>query len=121
MPRVIITIPSKTYSNISILEECIDPTTLYHVIKSSQLIQQQKGSITYQDIIENVMNIAREKKPSKIYVNAATGSESLRILLDVGSMNMNIEYERNSRVDCGSNIIKNIAQVKFESIRIWIL
>jgi len=105
----------------TILEECIDPITLYQVIKSSQLVQQQEGSITYLDIIGNMMSIARDRKPSKIYINATTSSETLRILLDVESMKMNIEYEKEGRVECGSNAVKIVAQIKFGSTRIWIL
>jgi len=101
-------------------EECIDPILLYQIMKSSQILQQI-SSAKYVDISEKIIDIARERKPSKIYITASTESGTLRILLDVESMNINIEYEEGGKTICGSNALKSIEAVELKSIRIWTL
>jgi len=101
-------------------EDCIDPIVLYQVMRSSQFLQQI-GSARYGDIAERILGIAIERKPSKIYVTASTETGTLRVLLDVESMNMNIEYEEGGKTVCGSSALKSIESIELKSIRIWIL
>jgi len=116
-PKVI---PSKEILQPVVVEECIDPILLYQIVRSSQLLQQIDSSI-YLDIIRNIMDISREKRYSRIYVSATTDSGTLRILLDVESMNIAIEYDERGKTLCGSNAIEKIKHMEFKSIRIWAL
>ncbi|ADM28474.1 hypothetical protein Igag_1677 [Ignisphaera aggregans DSM 17230] len=113
------TVPTEAVQPV-VSEECIDPITLYQVMRSSQFLQQI-SSARYGDIAEKILGIAREREPSKIYITASTESGTLRVLLDVESMNINIEYEEGGKTICGSNALKSIESVELKSIRIWIL
>jgi hypothetical protein len=56
-------------AEISLSGECIDPVTLYMVLKSGQLIETIQNPVSIEEIINKIKTIVKDRKPSYGYVS----------------------------------------------------
>lgn len=106
---------------IHILDNCIDPMTLYTTIKSSQLEESPPGSLSLKDIFRRIESINSQKKPKLIYVSANVEDSILRILYSSQTNTLNIELEKEGVSRCGKAITNEVMKKDAVNIKIWIV
>ncbi|MEM1644649.1 MAG: hypothetical protein QXL96_02055 [Ignisphaera sp.] len=104
---------------IFISQECIDPVTLYMVIKSGQLLESLSIPLLFKELMERIKNIIKEKKPSYIYVSGTLEKITLKLVYDSQSNNINIELEKEGTTVCGNSATKELEDKPISSIKIW--
>ncbi|MEM1525501.1 MAG: hypothetical protein QW775_03720 [Ignisphaera sp.] len=106
-------------AEISISKECIDPVTLYMVIKSGQLLESLTTPLLFKELIEKVRNIINEKKPGYIYLSSELEKATLKLIYDSQSNNISIEIEKEGATICGDNARKELENKLISNIKIW--
>lgn len=106
---------------IAISNECIDPVTLYMVMRSSQLLEVIAEPQSFQEIVNKIKSIAIEKKPSYVYVSSAVENTTIRIIYNTSNRSINIELEKDGSVVCGSEALKWLEGRKIADIKVWYL
>lgn len=104
---------------ISIANECIDPLTLYSVMRSSQIIETVSVPLTLEKIIEKIKEVAQEKKPRYVYISGNVEDAFLRIVHDTTTANIYIEFEKSGAPICGNEALDVLKNKSASNIRIW--
>ncbi|MEM2229349.1 MAG: hypothetical protein QW725_02760 [Ignisphaera sp.] len=104
---------------ISISNECIDPLTLYSVIRSSKIVESVPTSLSLDEVIEKIKRIVQEKRPRYVYVSGNIEEAFLRLVHDTETANIYIELEKDGAQTCGNNALKTLENKQISNIRIW--
>lgn len=113
------TVISTKETKLSISNECIDPVTLYRIMRSSQLLESLRENLVIQGIIQKIENIIREKNPSYIYVSGNIDEMSLRIVYDSQLKSLSLELEKGGNILCGEVALKEVGSNIISNIKIW--
>lgn len=111
--------PVEKPAEIPVANECIDPVTLYMVMRSSQLLEVVPGSLGLWEVVEKVKGIVMEKKPSYVYVSGLMENVAMRMVYDANSKSIGIELERGGSIVCGDKALKELENKKISGIKIW--
>lgn len=106
---------------VSVVNECIDPITLYSIMRSSQIVETVPKSLTLEEIMEKIKGVAQEKKPRYIYVSGSIEDAPLRVIHDLETGNIYIELEKGGAPICGNGALDLLKGKVASSIRIWIV
>lgn len=103
-----------------ISNECIDPLTLYTIVKNGA-VQSVSEEISYQDIIKRVGNIVKSVKAKQVYLSANIQDGVTRIVVDVEKNVVYMEFEDSrGNVFCGEGAVKEIGNRKLSNVKMWI-
>lgn len=108
----------KPIEELKISNECIDPVTLYMVMRSSQLLESI-AALPLRDLLQKISNIIKDKSPVYLYVSGSIRDAVIRIVYDSQSGNINIEYGKEGAVVCGETALKEIKDVEIVDIKFW--
>jgi hypothetical protein len=104
---------------LSVADECIDPLTLYTVIRSSTLLGAL-AEATYSDVVKKISEAISTGKTKLIYVSAAVEGRDVKMLADANTKKIYIEIESGSGGSiCGSEALKHVKDSKLSKIRLW--
>jgi len=120
-PPVTAEVVSAKPVEISLSGECIDPVTLYMVLKSGQLIETIQNPVSIEEIINKIKTIVKDRKPSYGYVSGYIENIVFRALYDSQSNNIYIEIEKEGTTVCGDNARKELGGKTISSLKIWIV
>lgn len=111
--------PPPVKAEVAVAEECIDPVTLYTILRSSTIVTQI-GEAMYSDVIGKLTSIARESKAKTVYASANAPNGKVKILLNVENNKVYIEFEdQTGKTVCASEAVKLASTGKLTNIRIW--
>jgi hypothetical protein len=111
--------PPPVEAEVTVTRECIDPVTLYSILRSSTMVAQI-GEAMYSDVVAKLSSLARESKAKFVYTSANAPNGKVRALLDAESMRLYIEFEDQSgKTVCGNEAAKLISSSKLTAIRMW--
>lgn len=120
-PSVVPTKPAVPKSrSIRIVDECMDPVLLYTVMKSSQLSELLRGTLTIRDVIQKVEDIVEKKRPRYIYVSIVAEGISIRLVYNGQDDGMNIELEKGGAIKCGREALESLIGYSFSEAKIWV-
>jgi len=112
--------PPPAKAEVAVAGECIDPVTLYSILRSSTIVAQM-GEAMYSDVVAKLSSLARESKAKFIYTSANAPNGKVRALLDAEGMRLYIEFEDQSgKTACGNEAAKLISSSKLTAIRMWV-
>lgn len=100
------------------VEECIDPVTLYKVIRSSQL-EEFIETASIEEILGKIRTINDQKKPSFIYISGTLENQTVKILFSPQTYTINIEVEKKETSICGKSAVNIIQEKGIKNARIW--
>ena len=120
-PSVTVEVVSAKPAEISLSSECIDPVTLYMVLKSGQLIETIQNPVSIEEIINKIKTIVKDRKPSYGYVSGYIENIVFRALYDSQSNNIYIEIEKEGTAVCGDNARKELEGKTISGLKIWIV
>jgi len=104
---------------LSVADECIDPLTLYTVIRSSTLLGTL-AEATYSDVVKKIGEAISTGKTKLVYVSAAVEGRDLKMLVDANTKKIYIEIESSSGSSiCGSEALKHVKDSKLSKIKLW--
>jgi len=104
---------------LSVTDECIDPLTLYMVIRSSTLLGTLSES-TYSDVVKKISEAISTGKNKLIYVSATVDNRDVRMLVDVSTKKIYIEIGGSGGSSiCGSEALKHVKDSKLSKIKLW--
>lgn len=101
-----------------VVNECIDPLTLYSVIKSSTL-EETHEALVLKDLLEKMRGLHEQKKPNVIYARGILEDATVKVLFNAQTGTANIEIERRETHICGKDAINTIKDKPIRDIRIW--
>lgn len=111
--------PPPLLGQISIINECIDPMTLYRIMRSSQIVETVTKLLSVDEIIDKVKKLGQEKRYKYIYVTGIIDENTFRLIYDVETNNVFIELEKGATQICGSNALDFLKEKSVSSVRIW--
>lgn len=106
---------------LKLLDECIDPLTLYTVLKSSQLLEVLREAVNLSSLIEKLKEVATRGGISYVYATGSIKDGAVRVLYDLSTSTARVEVERGGGTVCGSEAVKDIVSEGVSSARIWVL
>jgi len=105
---------------LKLLDECIDPLTLYTVLKSSQLLESSRETVSLSSLMEKLKEISSRGGVNYVYVTGALKDGAIRILYDLSTSTARVEVESGGGTVCGGEAVKGIVSEGVSSARIWI-
>lgn len=105
---------------LKLLDECIDPLTLYTVLKSSQLLESLRETVSLSSLMEKLKEAASRGGVSYVYVTGALKEGAIRILYDISTSTVRVEVEKGGRTLCGGEAARVVEGEKISSIRVWV-
>ena len=106
--------------DIPVSDECLDPVTLYSIIKSSKLLEIHREPITIREVARKIRSTAETMKPVYVYVSGEAGGTLIRIIYSAQTNSLNIEVEGESEHICGKQALEKIIKELIASTKIWI-
>lgn len=106
---------------ISIANECIDPVTLYSVMRSSQMVESVSKPLTLDNMMEIIKKVVQEKKPRYVYISGNVEDALLRIIHDSEAGSTYLELEKDGSQICGNNALEVLKNKQALNIRIWVV
>ena len=107
-------------TEMTISNECIDPLTLYTIVKNGA-VQSINEEVSRQDIIKRIGDIAKSGKAKQVYLSANLQDGVTRIVVDVEKNVVYMEFEDSrGNVVCGEGAAKQIGDRRLSNVKMWI-
>ena len=105
---------------LRLLDECIDPLTLYTVLRSSQLLESVRGAVNPGSLLEKLREVVSRGGVSYVYATGALKEGAIRLLYELSTSTVKVEVERGGRTLCGGEAMKAIEDEEISSVRVWV-
>ncbi|MEM4851040.1 MAG: hypothetical protein QXL28_05465 [Desulfurococcaceae archaeon] len=104
---------------VRIMDECVDPVTLYMIIKSSQLVESAR-ELPGPAVLERIEGMIKEKKPKYIYLSGNVTGAALRVVYDSQANGVSVELEKSGTSRCGKAVVDEVRSKSVTDVKIWI-
>lgn len=116
-------LPGKEFNTMSLKDECIDPVTLYNVIKASKLLEVKQETLTIREIAQKIKQLRELERPKYIYISGDLNRDHIRIIYSFETNNLNIEVLGDEVFECGRKALDRLTKdtVLISNIKVWIV